>query len=905
MLLPRQACSGRNFRTGFARGNRWWCHSSNFAGLFRALVVGFHLAIFAGASRGESAALVVTGLAGTSANEEEFARLAGETKRLLVERGIPLARVETLTDKVTRAAVLEKLAAAAGKGSAADEFWLVLYGHSGKSRGDVPAFQVSGPRLTAEDLKTALDAIPGRQFVVIGTNESGAYLPILQSPRRTVLSATKGDGESDQPRFPAAWVEAFAQNPKASFAWIAAQAAERVSAEYLAASLAQFEHARLADPTTGTILEPPFGVNLTAPAETATASADSPAPSDGPAAIKVEIHDPSSEWERQAATDETKRIMAEAKAVPNPAGDAALVLEQRQGFTVAEDRTTDRTVSFRVLIGREDAADEWANFSFPQSPPAVTTKLEAARVIHPDGSSLAFNPAKLPGATNADANGDAAEPRVFLPDVHAGCVIEVAWRTRQILDATLPHVSEEIPLQQSVPVLKTALEIRVPVKPVFRVGLAHADAAPTERVENGRRILDWQLGRLPAAAGLPGDPPFPLWAVVARVSSLPSWDEFAAWYRRLADGSDAIDPTVKKTAAEVMAGADSRQEKIRRAFEFVSSLRYVAIEIGVQGFRPRTPARVLANRYGDCKDKANLLGAMLRSQGIDAEFVLLNRGSFTDVTFPSWQFNHAICRVPGAPGTDQPEDLWLDATDSTAPFGFVPPGDYGREGLVFGKDKAEFQPVVTKNHAPSEIADEWELTAGADGGWSGVGKRTATGFAEDDLRKHFRGLAPAQRDFKIYDAAANLWPGADFRDGAVSDMSDLRAPAWWSAQVVSAGPDLPPGNATGLEAFVAPDRDRALWLNDGQPMVLRQTLRLHPREVPTALPSDWERATAGETLRIRWRRIDDRTVERTTVIELPRAIVEAADYAALRGSLRDWTAALRAPVFSNPNPNRP
>jgi len=903
MLPPHRARVRVFFRIGVGDASRRGSHSSSLGRLFRALAISGLLAGFPDSSWGESNALIVPGLAGTAANAEEFARLAGETKRLLVERGIPPERVEVLAD-ATRAAVLEKLAAAAGKGSAADEFWLVLYGHSGRSRGDVPAFQVSGPRLTAEDLKTALDAIPGRQFVVIGTNESGAYLPILQSPRRAVLSATKGDGESDQPRFPAAWVAAFAQNPKASFAWIAAQAAERVSAEYVDASLAQFEHARLADPTTETILEPPFGVNLTAPAETTTASADPPA-SEGPAAIKVEIHDPASEWERQAATDKTKRIMAEAKAAPNPAGDSALVLEQRQGFTVEEDRTTDRTQSFRVLIAREDAADEWANFSFPQSPPAVTTKLEAARVIHPDGSSLAFNPAKLPGATNADANGDAAEPRVFLPDVHAGCVVEVAWRTRQILDATLPHVSEEIPLQQSVPVLKTTLEIRVPLKPAFHIGIAHGDAVPTERVENGRRILDWQLGRLPAAASLPGDPAFPLWAVVARISSLPSWDEFAAWYRRLADGSDAIDPTVKKTAAEVMAGADSRREKIRRAFEFVSSLRYIAIEIGVQGFRPRTPARVLANRYGDCKDKANLLGAMLRSQGIDAEFVLLNRGSFTDVTFPSWQFNHAICRVPGVPGSDQPENLWLDATDSTAPFGFVPPGDYGREGLVFGKNKAEFRPVVTKNHEPSEIADEWELTAGADGGWSGVGKRMATGFAEDDLRKRFRGLAPAQRDFAIYDAAAKLWPGADFRDGAVSDMSDLRASAWWSAQVVSAGPDLPPGNAVGLEAFVAPERDRALWLNDGQPMVLRQTLRLHPPEVPAALPPDWERATAGETLRIRWRRIDDRTVERTTVIELPRPVVEAADYAALRGSLRDWTAALRAPLFSNPNPNRP
>ncbi len=130
------------------------------------------------------------------------------------------------------------------------------------------------------------------------------------------------------------------------------------------------------------------------------------------------------------------------------------------------------------------------------------------------------------------------------------------------------------------------------------------------------------------------------------VSSLPSWDDFAAWYRRIANGSDAIDDTVRKTAKDLTATAKTREEKIQRLFEFVSAMRYVAVEMGVQGFRPRTPQQVLSNRFGDCKDKANLLIALLKSSGIEANFVLLNRGGATDVTFPSWQFNHAICLVP-------------------------------------------------------------------------------------------------------------------------------------------------------------------------------------------------------------------------------------------------------------------
>ena len=156
-------------------------------------------------TRAASGALIVAGLSGTSANTEEFERLSGETKRLLAERGIPLENVQTLGGKVTRE--------------------IVLYGHGGRSQGGAPAFQVSGPRLTAPDLKTALDAIPARQFVFIGTSDSGGFLPVLQNGRRTVLSATRADGENGQPRFPGAWVNALAENPRAAFAMVAARAA--------------------------------------------------------------------------------------------------------------------------------------------------------------------------------------------------------------------------------------------------------------------------------------------------------------------------------------------------------------------------------------------------------------------------------------------------------------------------------------------------------------------------------------------------------------------------------------------------------------------------------------------------------------------------------------------------------
>lgn len=204
-------------------------------------------------------ALIVVGLIASDA-PEQIEALAAETKKNLVARGFAEDHVEILSGKVTREQVLQKLRDRSG--SVREEFWLVLLGQTGRTQGGAPAFQVAGPRLTAADLKPALDVIPGRQFVFIGTGNSGGFLPDLANDRRTILSATLADGEPDQPRFLPAWVKQFAANPKAAFADLAARAAADVSEYCKQANIAQSEHAQLADPATGKILAAPFGVSL-------------------------------------------------------------------------------------------------------------------------------------------------------------------------------------------------------------------------------------------------------------------------------------------------------------------------------------------------------------------------------------------------------------------------------------------------------------------------------------------------------------------------------------------------------------------------------------------------------------------------------------------------------------------
>ncbi len=842
-------------------------------------------------------ALIVIGTAGSSMVAADLTTASQTIRDALVQRGFAADSIEIMGAASNNGTVTRDLLLASLKKrqtlAAADEFWLVLLGFGGRDADDKPTFQVRGPRLAVADLKTALDAIPAGQCIFVGTSDSGAFVAPLMQPNRTVLTATRAEGEIDLPRFPEAWGAALKENPKAGWKEIAARAAVLNAQYYKTYDLAIGEHALLGDPETGQILEAPFGTDK------AAASASAPQ-ADGSMAlvsasdIKVDIRDPNAEWEKHEPTDETKKLMAEAKAVPNPEGFNSIMLEQRLGYIIGEDRSAEDLVMQRVYVEKEDGVARWANFMLPQDPPVVTTKLVAARIIQPDGSSTVFNPDKMPEASDCSSGLCGALTMVFMPGTHAGCLIEIEYNTRHLLDPTMPEFSEELPVQIDIPVIKTELQLQVPPTRNVHFKLRNDNQQPTETSVNGLRTLTWKLDNLPAFEPLLNDPPARDFVTALDVSSLDSWDSFAAWYQRLARGSDVQDDKVKSKAKELADGASTRLDKIRRAFEFVSALRYVAIEFGINGLRPRTPALVLENRYGDCKDKANLLIALLSDMGVHAKFCVLNRGSSTNVDFPSWQFNHAIAYVPKAPEAGQPDDLWLDTTDSTAPFPTLSPGDIGRSALVFDHDSAKFLTVTAQGKDVTTIDEQWHFQEQDGGSWSspaGTLDMTWSGLAEYGLRSAVRGLTPRQRDFTLQAEFAKQLADADFSRIDLTPADDLSVPLHLTAKVDSDSGTVPrPLTSFDVNGYFAPpERNRPLLINNGQKLRLTQTVEFVYAKSDTAQdPPPFDRQTAGIHATIVWKSTADHVLDRTAELTIDQPLVAQSDYPAVRRMLRDW-----------------
>jgi tetratricopeptide (TPR) repeat protein len=127
----------------------------------------------------------------------------------------------------------------------------------------------------------------------------------------------------------------------------------------------------------------------------------------------------------------------------------------------------------------------------------------------------------------------------------------------------------------------------------------------------------------------------------------------------------AVTPAVKAKADEVTLGLKTDDEKTRAIYSYVSTqIRYISISFGAGRYQPHAADVVLANQYGDCKDKDTLLQAMLQAEGIQASAVLIGSSLKLnpDVPTPA-QFDHVITAVQLGKGR-----IWLDSTPEVAPY---------------------------------------------------------------------------------------------------------------------------------------------------------------------------------------------------------------------------------------------
>ena len=213
------------------------------------------------------------------------------------------------------------------------------------------------------------------------------------------------------------------------------------------------------------------------------------------------------------------------------------------------------------------------------------------------------------------------------------------------------------------PVRETHYSLQLPAGWEYKASwLNHEEVAP---VQPGGNVSQWALHDVKGIRREPEMPPRDGVAGFMIVSFFPpggrvlngfaNWADMGKWYINLIGGRVEASAEIKQQVAALTASKISTLQKMQALATFVQrDIRYVAIELGIGGWQPHPAADVYAHRYGDCKDKANLLRSMLREIGIDTYHVVIytERGAITLQTPAHHGFNHAITRHQTPRGPD-------------------------------------------------------------------------------------------------------------------------------------------------------------------------------------------------------------------------------------------------------------
>jgi hypothetical protein len=173
--------------------------------------------------------------------------------------------------------------------------------------------------------------------------------------------------------------------------------------------------------------------------------------------------------------------------------------------------------------------------------------------------------------------------------------------------------------------------------------------------------------------------------VVARQrGSTDSWANLGRWYSKLTRKRRKLSQEQAREIKTWLTDLSDPRRIVAELKDIVSgNWRYVAIEVGIGGWRPHEAKSVFDSRYGDCKDLTFLWLAMLDQFEIEAYPALIRTRNHKPLVpdFPKDWFDHVIgCAVVGT------DTIWADLTAPGYRAGTLPYQAEDRFALIITED---------------------------------------------------------------------------------------------------------------------------------------------------------------------------------------------------------------------------
>jgi len=483
-------------------------------------------------------------------------------------------------------------------------------------------------------------------------------------------------------------------------------------------------------------------------------------------------------------SDDVRRLIEKSPAQEAYPEAGALFLFSDETIDLTEDNRLESTAHVVIKILNDRGKEAFGEVSLSYDATYEKLDILYARTIRPDGTVVTVGDKNIRDVSlylSFPMYSNARVRILSMPEVAAGAVIEYAFRMTRARLADRKNFDTIFWLQSDEPILLQRCVISVPAGRALRTKIVNAayntfgyDLAPRVKEEGSRKRYYLEFRNVPQIIPELEMPPGPSVNPYILFSTYSDWQEVYQWWRGLYLDKLAADPAIKEKVLSLVKGLTTPDEKIWAIYNFCTQeIRYVAVAYGDAGYEPHQAAEIFANKYGDCKDKAILLIAMLREAGIEAFPVLISTWDSvtTQTDMPCLMFNHAIAAVP----VDD-KLVFMDPTGTVVSFGDLPVTDQGCATMVFYPDRYAFVTTPVFDPAFNSLVSRTVIRVHPDESIDAERSVEANGSFRQAQRYWLKYTMPILIKEGLKERVRGFADQADLAGYTISGVEDLNAP---------------------------------------------------------------------------------------------------------------------------------
>lgn len=467
--------------------------------------------------------------------------------------------------------------------------------------------------------------------------------------------------------------------------------------------------------------------------------------------------DPAPVWLQEASRAQVP--IYDMKGVP------ATVLRNEEIVTIDSDGTLTRTTRYAIKILVREGRDEALAHIIYQTDSEKIRDLKAW-LIHAGGQAKSYGKKDVIDIAAAE-NDLYNEARVKLIDASKDADTGDVFGYEVVSEERTIFSQSQFEFQDRLPVLAARFTMNLPAGwKATAVTLNHANVEPSVSGTS----YTWELNDLQPISPEPSSPKvtslaprlavsfFPAQATATQIRTFANWNDVAKWMSEMEDPQMNVNDALAGKARELSANAQTEFEKIQAISRYVQQIQYISIQIGTGkggGYRPHLATDIFAKSYGDCKDKANLMRAMLSAIGITAYMVSITADDPTYVR-AEWasphQFNHCIIAIKISDETKAPAIvthpklgrlLIFDATDPYTRLGDLPEDEQGSYALIDHKDSEDVLQMPVMPPEMSKVERTIDAALSPEGAISGTINEKSIGQSASGERARLHILSAA------------------------------------------------------------------------------------------------------------------------------------------------------------------